>query len=160
MESIRLIIKGLVLLIFLYGISSCDEKGDPQGPINLNDEQTASVSMRGKWGQASDPDLPFGTTEGVLDDLILEFRITDDYYPSDFSASGADYFFSTGNEGSWNWEGDKFEIVTLANVVPITVIQVVKEASEIRVTFIYEGDEGGRTSGTGEYSVTLKKIAP
>ena len=160
MRSMRVIIHYLVLLIFLHGAASCDEKGDPQGPINLNDEQTASVSMRGKWGQASNPVLPFGTTEGVLDDLILEFRISDEYYPTDFMATGADYFFNTDNEGSWNWEGDEFMLIALSNVSPITSIQVIKEASEIRVTFIYEGDGGGRTSGIGEYSVTLNKIAP
>ncbi len=160
MKSMRVIINYLSLVIFLQGIISCDEKGDPQGPIDLNDEQTASVSMRGKWGQASNADLPFGTTEGVLDDLILDFRINDEYYPSDFSAIGADYFFNADSEGSWNWEGTEFNLISLANVIPISSIQVLKEASEIQVTFLYDGESGGRVSGIGEYSVTLKKIAP
>lgn len=160
MKNLRFISYTMILVGFMMAFMSCDEKGDPQGPIELNDEQTASVEMRGKWGQASDPDLPFGTTEGVLDDLIIDFRIGDTYLPSDFSASGADYFFGNDGTGTWSWEDGDFTIISLANVSPITMIQVIKAASEIRVTFIYEGDDGGRVSGLGEYSVTLKKIAP
>ena len=160
MKRIKFISYTLLLMVFMTAFMSCDEKGDPQGPVVLNDEQTASVAMRGKWGQATNPDLPFGTTEGVLDDLIIDFRIGDDYYPTDFAASGADYFFGTDGSGTWSWEDGAFTIISLANVAPITTIQVIKKASQIRVTFIYEGDDGGRVSGLGEYSVTLKKIAP
>ena len=158
------ILKYISFVLFFIGCQiafiSCDEKGDPQGPVDLNDEQSSSVSMRGKWGQASGPVLPFGTTEGVLDELIMDFRIGDDYYPTDFSAIGADYFFATDGEGTWDWDNDELTLIALTNVAPIVSIQVIKEGSEIRVTFIYEGDGGGRISGLGEYSVTLKKIAP
>ena len=160
MRIVKYISFVLILVGFQIAFTSCDEKGDPQGPIDLNDEQSASVSMRGKWGQASNPILPFGTTEGVLDDLILEFRIGDDYYPTNFSAIGADYFFAADGEGSWSWDNDNFTLIALSNVAPIASIQVIKEESEIRVTFMYQGDGGGRVSGLGEYSVTLKKIAP
>ncbi len=159
MKKIIYISLGL-LLSTMFVFTACDEKGDPPGPIELNDEQTASVSMRGKWGLASDAVLPFGTTEGVLNDLILEFRISDDYYPSDFTSTGADYFFGGSEDGAWNWDNSEFTDITLTNISPVGNIHVMKEGSQIRVVFMYEGEEGGRSSGLGEYAVTLQKIAP
>ncbi|WPP50839.1 hypothetical protein [Catalinimonas niigatensis] len=148
-----------LLLIYLVMMTGCDEHGDPQAEINLNDQQKAAVSMRGTWGQPSQVTLPEGTTEGVLDSLLLEFRISDAYAPSTFNAAGAGYFFSADN-GLWNWVGESNTNIALSNVTPITQIEVIKEASTIRITFTYEGTEGARTSGLGAYGVTLKKTGP
>lgn len=149
------------LLIFtnLHFLTACDEHGDPQADIPLTDQQKATVSMRGVWAQPSEALLPPGTTEGVLDSLLLEFRIDDNYNPSTFSATGASYFFSADN-GLWNWEGESASRIELVNVTPITRIEVMKEAATIRVTFNYEPPQGGRLSGAGVYGVTLNKIAP
>ncbi len=160
MKTINSLVIALLLMTAAM-VSSCDESGDPQADIELSESQTASVSMRGKWGQASDPLLPFGTTETVLDDFVMAFTITDDYNPMGFTASGADYFFGATEEaGLWNWEDQEFKNIKLTNISPISNIQVLKEASEIRVSFIYNGEDGGRAFGVGEYAVTLKKIAP
>ena len=148
-----------LLLIHLSILTGCDEHGDPQAEIILNDQQKAAVSMRGIWGQPSQVTLPEGTTEGVLDSLLLEFRISDEYTPSTFAANGANYFFSADN-GLWNWVGESSTYIALSNVKPITQIEVMKEASTIRVTFIYESTDGARVSGIGEYGVTLKKMGP
>lgn len=150
----------LTTLVVLFIFAGCDKHGDPQGPIALDDMQKASVSMRGVWGLASDALLPFGTTEGVLDKVIMEFRIDDDYHPSTFTAKNADYFFGSEEDGEWTWADDSLEQISLVNVSPITSITVMKEASQIRVTFYYDGPSGGRVGGIGEYSVTLNKIAP
>lgn len=150
---------GLLLLASLHFLTGCDEHGDPQEDIILSDQQNATVSMRGVWGQPSDALLPEGTTEGVLDSLLLEFRIDDSYNPSTFSASGAGYFFSA-EDGLWNWEGESTTQIELENVSPITRIEVMKEAATIRVTFNYEPPSGGRISGAGIYGITLNKIAP
>jgi hypothetical protein len=138
---------------------ACDEHGDPQGRIDLNEQQIASVSMRGKWGLASDASLPFGTTPGVLDDLTIEFRIDDDYNPGKFSAVGAPYFFM-GEEGTWVWADDAQTTISLGNILPVTHVNIMKEGHAIRLTFTYEGPGGGRTSKVGDYGITLKKIAP
>ncbi len=159
MKFLKYISLGATLVV-LFTLTSCDKHGDPQPPIDLNDTQKASISMRGVWGQASDASLPFGTTEGVLDQLILEFRIGDDYYPTTFTAKNADYFFGSEEQGTWDWVEGSLEQIDLVNVSPITSITVMKEASQIRVTFYYDGPSGGRVSGIGEYSVTLNKIAP
>ncbi len=156
MKSIKSIYVAALALLLVVG---CDEHGDPQGPINLNDAQTASVSMRGRWAQAFDASLPFGTTPGVLDNLMLEFRIDDDYKPSNFSASGAPYFFQ-GEGGKWSWGDDAHSVINLQNILPVTSINVVEEGHAIRLTFAYEEPEGGRTGKAGDYGVTLKKIAP
>lgn len=150
---------GLLIIAHFLFLLACDEHGDPQEDILLNDQQKATVSMRGVWGQPSDALLPEGTTEGVLDSLLLEFRIDDSYNPSSFSASGAGYFFSA-DDGLWNWESASTTNIELVNVSPITTIEVMKEASTIRVTFNYEPPQGGRLSGAGVYGVTLNKIAP
>lgn len=149
----------LLILTNLHFLTGCDEHGDPQEDIILNDQQKATVSMRGVWGQPSEALLPEGTTEGVLDSLLLEFRIDDSYNPSSFSATGAGYFFSA-EDGLWNWESESTTNIELVNVSPITHIEVMKEASTIRVTFNYEPPQGGRLSGAGVYGVTLNKIAP
>lgn len=146
----------LFLIILLAG---CDEHGDPQGDIVLNDAQTASVSMRGKWAQASDALLPFGTTPGVLDDLVIEFRIDDDYNPSKFSAVGAPYFFQ-GEEGTWSWADENQTLISLENILPVTSISITEEGHAIRLLFTYDGPSGGRTSKVGDYGITLRKIAP
>lgn len=156
MKKIQLV---YILLFITALLSACDEHGDPQGDIVLNDAQKAAVSMRGKWSQASDVKLPFGTTPTVLDELVLDFRIDDDYTPSKFSAQGAPYFFD-GEDGAWAWSGDSFEAVSLLNILPVTNIQVLKEGHSIRLSFAYNGPAGGRASGVGEYGVTLNKIAP
>ncbi len=149
----------LYLALAAMLLPGCDEHGDPQGKIELNDTQAASVSMRGRWAQASEASLPFGTTPGVLDELMLEFRIDDDYNPSDFSASGAPYFFQ-GEGGKWSWADDTRTTISLQNILPVTSIHVVEEGHAIRLTFTYDGPEGGRTGKVGEYGVTLRKIAP
>ncbi|MEJ0034230.1 MAG: hypothetical protein WDO15_29595 [Bacteroidota bacterium] len=61
------------LLLLQFG---CDDHGDPQGPVEVNEIQKAAISMRGKWGSAFDVSLPFGTTQGVLNDLTMDFRST------------------------------------------------------------------------------------
>ncbi|HTF20349.1 MAG TPA: hypothetical protein VK658_19895 [Chryseolinea sp.] len=140
---------------------ACDDHGDPQGDIPTTDTQKASIFMRGSWGSAFDASLPFGTTPGVLDDLSLDFRIDDDYYPSDFTASGAPYFFA-GTDGTWSWSDETLTLVALQNILPITSITVLDEGNTIRLSFSYEppDDGGGRTAGTGEYGVSLRKISP
>jgi hypothetical protein len=152
--------KNIFILCFvalsLTMLPGCDEHGDPQGKIVLDEAQTASVSMRGRWGQASDESLPFGTTPGVLNNLILEFRIDDDYKPSDFSATGAPYFFS-GTGGKWSWADAERTSINLQNILPVTSISVMEQGYAIRLTFTYEGPEAGKV---GEYGVTLRKIAP
>lgn len=153
------ILYGLPIFAISHFITGCDEHGDPQQDILLSDQQKATVSMRGVWGQPSDALLPPSTTEGVLDSLLLEFRIDDSYSPSTFSASGANYFFSA-QDGVWDWEGESTSNIALVNVSPITLIEVMKEAATIRVTFHYEPPQGGRHSGAGVYGVTLNKIAP
>ena len=156
MKNLKNIYLAFVAAILLAG---CDEHGDPQEMIDLNEKQTASVSMRGKWGQASDASLPFGTTPGVLDNLIIEFRTDDDYNPSKFSAVGAPYFFQ-GEEGTWSWADETLSLIALQNILPVTGIQIVEEGHAIRLSFTYQGPEGGRTSKVGEYGITLRKIAP
>lgn len=151
---LRFIIPMAIMLL-----AACDDHGDPQADIKLNETQKATVSMRGIWSQASDPSLPFGTTPGVLDDLVLNFRIDDDYNPSNFSADGAPYFFQ-GEEGSWAWEDDEHSIIALSNILPVTRIDVMDEGNAIRLTFTYNGPPEGRTKVVGDYGVTLKKIAP
>ncbi len=158
MKSIKIFFWLLIFVNILF-LSGCDEHGDPQADIPLNEQEKATVSMRGVWGQPSDALLPPGTTEGVLDSLLLEFRIDDTYNPSTFSATGAGYFFST-NDGLWNWMEASTSQIELVNVTPITQIEVMKEAATIRVTFNYEPPSGGRLSGAGVYGVTLNKIAP
>ena len=153
------ILYGLLIFANFHFLTGCDEHGDPQEDILLSDQQKATVSMRGVWGQPSDASLPPGTTEGVLDSLLLEFRIDDSYNPSTFSASGANYFFSA-EDGVWDWEGESTSNIALVNVSPITLIEIMKEAATIRVTFHYEPPQGGRLSGAGVYGVTLNKIAP
>lgn len=143
-----------ILALVLLG--ACDEHGDPQGRIELNDKQTASVEMRGRWGQAADASLPFGTTPGVLDDLVIEFRTDDNYNPSAFVATGAPYFFQ-GEGGTWSWADETLTTIDLNNILPVTRIHVVDEGNEIRLAFTYEGPAGGKV---GEYGVTLRKIAP
>lgn len=148
-----------IALLVIILLAACDEHGDPQGDININESQKASISMRGKWGQASDASLPFGTTPGVLDDLIVEFRIDDDYHPSNFSAGGAPYFFE-GEDGTWIWADESLTQISLSNILPVTDIEVMEEGNAIRLTFNYDGPSGGRTSKVGEYGITLRKIAP
>lgn len=145
-----------LVIILLAG---CDEHGDPQGEIELNEKQKASVSMRGKWGQASDALLPFGTTPGILDDLIIEFRIDDDYNPSKFSAVGAPYFF-LGENGTWAWSDETLTLISLDNILPVTSINIMEEGNAIRLSFTYDGPSGGRISKVGDYGITLRKIAP
>ncbi len=153
MKTIQQLYPVILALVLFVG---CDEHGDPQGKITLNEKQTAAVEMRGKWSQAADASLPFGTTPGVLDDLVLEFRIDDDYNPSAFVANGAPYFFQ-GEGGTWSWADESLTAIDLHNILPVTHIQVVDEGNEIRLTFTYEGPAGGKV---GEYGVTLRKIAP
>jgi hypothetical protein len=156
MTRIKQICIAIVAISFFF---ACDDHGDPQAEIDLNEEQVASVSMRGKWGQASDASLPFGTTPGVLNGLIVEFRIDDNYYPSKFSAVGAPYFFQ-GEEGTWSWADESLNAVSLENILPVTRINIMEEGHAIRLSFSYEGPSGGRTSKVGDYGVTLRKIAP
>jgi hypothetical protein len=151
-----------IALLFITLLAACDEHGDPQGNIVLDDAQKAAVSMRGKWGQASDALLPFGTTPGVLNDLIMVFRIDDDYHPSDFSTDGAPYFFQ-GEGGTWSWGDESLSLISLGNILPVTQITVMEEGHAIRLSFTYNGPSGGRTSNTGkvgDYGITLRKIAP
>lgn len=148
-----------IAVLGLLLLTGCDEHGDPQGRIDLSAEQLASVSMRGKWGLASDASLPFGTTPGVLDDLVIDFRIDDDYRPSQFSAVGAPYFF-VGEDGTWSWADESLSVISLGNILPVTNISIMEEGHAIRLSFTYEGPAGGRTSKVGDYGVTLKKIAP
>lgn len=144
----------ILLVLLLVGCSEDDTSNILE--INLDEQQKAAVSLRGSWGIASDVQLPFGTTPGVLNDLLIEFRIDNDYQPHSFSASGADYFFNV-SDGNWSWvEASTTEIV-LSNVQPITQIEVIKEAVSIRLTFNYPG---GKVNGAGEYGCTLTKIAP
>ncbi len=160
MKNTKLLLFYIIILSQIGFLAGCDEHGDPQGDIPLNDQQKATVSMRGVWAQASDVSLPTGTTEGVLDNLILEFRIDDNYNPSTFSASGADYLFSAA-DGLWNWEDATTTTkIELENVTPISQITVLKETGTIRVSFDYAGEQGGRYAGVGEYGVTLRKIEP
>lgn len=143
-------------------LAACDEHGDPQGNIVLDDVQKAAVSMRGKWGQASDALLPFGTTPGVLNDLVMEFRIDDNYHPSAFSANGAPYFFQ-GEDGMWSWADESHTLISLENILPVTQITVMEEGHAIRLSFTYNGPSGGRMSKSGkvgDYGITLRKIAP
>jgi hypothetical protein len=156
MKRIKHIYLGILAIALL---ATCNEHGDPQGKIDLNEDQTASVAMRGKWGQAHDASLPFGTTPGVLDELVLEFRIDDNYNPSDFSAAGAPYFF-LGEDGTWSWADESLTVISLGNILPVTSINVMEEGHSIRLSFTYEGPEGGRTSKVGVYGITLSKIAP
>ena len=148
----------IVFLVIIL-LAACEEHGEPQGKIELNDQQKASVSMRGKWGQASDASLPFGTTPGVLDDLIIDFRTDDDYNPSEFSAVGAPYFFQ-GEEGTWAWADETLTLISLENILPVTNIKVMDAGNAIRLSFTYDGPSGGRTSKIGDYGITLRKIAP
>jgi len=148
-----------IVLPFILLLAGCDEHGDPQADIQLNDTQKASVSMRGQWAQASEATLPFGTTPGILDDLVLTFRIDDSYNPSQFAADGAPYFFE-GDNGSWSWTDDTHTAIVLNNIEPVTRIDIMKEGYAIRLSFTYSGPSGGRPKGVGDYGVTLKKIAP
>lgn len=146
---------------FLVLFTSCDEHGDPQGDVPTTDKQKASIFMRGTWASAFDASLPFGTTPGVLDNLSMDFRIDDDYHPSDFTATGAPYFFD-GTDGTWSWSDGSLSLVTLHNILPITSITVMDEGNTIRLSFSYTppDEPGGRTQGTGEYGVSLRKISP
>lgn len=156
MKNFKFLSIPLLVVMLLAG---CDDHGDPQGKITLNDEQTESVSMRGKWGLASDALLPFGTTPGVLDDLVIDFRIDDNYYPSDFSAVGAPYFFE-GENGKWSWSDETLTLISLENILPVTSIEVMEDGNAIRLSFTYDGPSGGRLSKVGDYGITLRKIAP
>ncbi|WP_157637954.1 hypothetical protein [Flexithrix dorotheae] len=152
--------KRLKLFFFLITMGmliGCDE--DNSGnilDIELTAQQEAAVSLRGKWSSPSDISLPFGTTPTVLNDLLVEFRIDNDYNPGTFSVEGADYFFKT-EDAFWSWEEGSSEDVVLSNVSPVTKIKVMKEGVKIRLTFNYSN---GRVTGVGEYGVTLNKISP
>jgi hypothetical protein len=156
MKTFQYLCAPVLVLMLLAG---CDDHGDPQGDITLNEEQRASVSMRGKWGLASDALLPFGTTPGVLDGLVIDFRIDDDYYPSDFTAVGAPYFFE-GENGKWSWADETLSVIALENILPVTRLDLMDEGNAIRLSFTYNGPSGGRTSKVGDYGITLRKIAP
>ncbi|CAN5280369.1 hypothetical protein BH23BAC1_BH23BAC1_09760 [soil metagenome] len=154
--------KNLIYLsiIFITLISGCKDNDDTPVDINLNDQQKAAVSLRGRWGIPEDISMPAGTTPTVLDDLVLVFRITDQYTPSDFRAEGAEYFFATTPTSKWEWTDNTINSVKLLNTLPTGSVSVIKEGSKIRLTFTYIGEEGGRMGGVGEYSVTLTKVQP
>lgn len=149
-----------IATLFVLAVG-CDDHGDPQGNIATTDKQKASIFMRGTWGSAFDTSLPFGTTQGILDDLTITFRIDDNYSPSDFSAAGAPYFFE-GTGGTWAWADETLTLISLQNIMPITSISVLDQGNTIRLSFTYTApdDGGGRAEGTGEYGVSLRKIAP
>ncbi len=154
-----------IMIVCISGLTSCEEEkiGGPED-LKLTESQLAAVSMRGTWGQASDVTLPPGTTEGVLDKLLLRFTITDDYEPADFEGMGEvamEYLFKPG-KGQWKWAAGSTSNIDLIGVQPVSSIQITEQGQTIRLTFTYSGDQGdgGRVSGVGEYGVTLKKIAP
>lgn len=156
MKKLFLTLKVWIGISLLVLISCEEENTAPVFDIDLDDQQAAAVSLRGTWGIPSDISLPFGTTPTVLNDLLLEFRIDDNYQPSTFTATGAEYFFST-QEATWSWEEGSTEDVVLNNVEPVTRIKVMKEGVNIRLAFEYSN---GRKSGVGQYGCTLTKISP
>lgn len=163
MKNIKIIFQ-LIMLVGITGLAGCGEDvDDGKIEVTLVDSQLAAVAMRGSWGQASNAVLPAGTTEGVLDKLSLRFTITDDYAPDAFEASGEvamDYLFKPGS-GTWKWVDGSTTQIELVGVSPVTLINVAEDGQSFRLSFTYNGDsEGGRSSGIGEYSVTLNKIAP
>ncbi|MDH5603392.1 MAG: hypothetical protein OEY51_05620 [Cyclobacteriaceae bacterium] len=148
-----------VLLLLL--MATCKEPQVTEYDLNLTDQQKATVTMRGVWGQPSDIVLPFGTTETVLDNILLTFTISDDYGPQAFSSIGADDVFLADGNATWNWkDATTLEDIELNGVSPISQIKVMKGGGKLRLTFYYDGVSGGRTEGIGEYGVTLVKISP
>lgn len=156
------IISILVMLVFISGLSACEEDVDNgEIELSLTESQLAAVVMRGTWGQASNITLPPGTTENALDKLLMKFTITDDYEPDKFEAASeaaTDFLFKPGT-GTWKWASGTTDI-ELVGVSPVTMIKVEEDGQSFRLTFTYNGEDGGRVSGVGEYGVTLTKIAP
>ncbi|UZR97327.1 hypothetical protein [Chondrinema litorale] len=157
MSYLKFILKSLLSIAIISLLIGCDEdKSSDILQIELDEQQAAAIGIRGKWGQVSDVELPFGTTPTVLDDLVVEFRIDNDYRPSTFTVDGAEYFFDA-EDATWSWEEGSSENIVLSNVTPITSINVLKDESKIRLVFTYSN---GRVTGLGEYGCTLTKIAP
>ena len=157
MSYLKFILKSLISIAIISFLMGCEEdKSSDILQLELDEQQEAAIALRGRWGQASEIVLPFGTTTTVLDDLIVEFRIDNDYRPSTFSAEGAEYFFEAV-DATWSWEEGSSENIVLTSVSPVTTINVLKEESKIRLVFIYSN---GRVSGSGEYGCTLSKISP
>ena len=158
MRQSKLLIYTVILLL---SVTMCKEPQITEYDLNLTDQQKATVSMRGVWGQPSDIVLPFGTTETVLDNIILTFSINDDYSPADFSSIGADDVFLASETATWNWkDATTLEDIELNGVTPISQIKVFKGGGKLRLTFYYDGTSGGRVEGIGDYGVTLVKISP
>ncbi len=162
MKNARNMKRNLIFLsiIFTFLLAGCNKDDDSIDEINLNEQQKAAVSLRGVWAIPEDVSMPVGTTANVLDNLVLTFKISDQYTPGEFKAEGADYFFATTPSSKWQWVDEGRNYVNLLDTQPTASISILQEGAKIRLVFLYTGGSGGKMAGIGEYGVTLTKVQP
>jgi hypothetical protein len=155
-DSIIIIFVAILCCVFL---SNCEKESDPF-PAILTAQQEAAFNLAGKWGNPIDIVLPEGTTEGILDNVMMEFSVNpSNYYPAGFTASNAVGVFE-GTFATWSWASQvATDQIKLNNIGPVNLITITPPGNDqITVSFTYDGPAGGRTAGIGEVQFTLHKL--
>ena len=140
-------------------------KDDAEETKEQTDQQKAAQALKdgSPWQVTTVHSKPEGSDEEGVLSLKVSFGISGsglDIAPGSFDSEGAVDRLSSESNAKWAWSGTGLTSITITDgfTSELTNIQLLPNAENptaVKLTFALSG-ESGRTTGNGEYTVTLE----